>query len=226
MKSPVLVIAFVLVLAGGARGGKVLEQALNILIRFQNKAVLNIIKDSKAHETHRQPINSKQDNAPVYMALQDDVTKRELDLNSKVFRTAIYSIPVDDFMTQAMFAILGEGGILNQGGFYMDGEIRKDGKAGLTLAKSFNNRTEFIDELEKARNAPLQETPISVVTNLLIAPADLNDMIEWQRAKIAQGVTTQDDLCAPKLIIMYYCCTKTADPYLGPLFSTLKAGCD
>lgn len=54
---------------------------------------------------------------------------------------------MDSFVKKAMIAILGEDGVLQKGGFYLDGFISKDGTALIKMVKSFGNRTNLIDEV-------------------------------------------------------------------------------
>lgn len=59
----------------------------------------------------------------------------------------MYNIPVDSFIKEAMMAIFGEDGVLEKGGFYMDGYIKKDGTAFIKMISGFGNRTNLINEV-------------------------------------------------------------------------------
>lgn len=60
---------------------------------------------------------------------------------------ASYKFPVDSYIKQAMLAILGEDGVLEKGGFYMDGYIKSDGSAFMKMIKGFGNRQNLINEV-------------------------------------------------------------------------------
>jgi pyridoxal biosynthesis lyase PdxS len=61
----------------------------------------------------------------------------------------VYNIPVDTYIKHAMMAILGEDGVLQKGGYYMDGSIKTDGTALIKMVKSYRNRTNLINEVNR-----------------------------------------------------------------------------
>lgn len=86
--------------------------------------------------------------------------------------------------------------------------------------------SDCILQIKKVRQEPPGLSPLNVIVHFLLTADDTNNLITWQEAQIQKGNLKQDDPCAPKMIVMYKCCTRTVIPFIGPEFGSLMIGTD
>ncbi|XP_031556042.1 uncharacterized protein LOC116292825 [Actinia tenebrosa] len=232
MEKYLVLLCLLLAVGSAQQENKAYKIALEFLMRFHSKTVLALVANSTAHEPTRSKQAIQQNGKREYdgfnerMNDDDGNADNSLNINSQIYTTTVYNIPVDRFIKEAMMAILGENGVLEKGGFYMDGYIKNDGTAFIKMVRSFGNRTNLINAIKKASQEPPGSSPLNVVVHFLLTAEDTNNLIAWQEAQIQKGNVKQDDPCAPKLIVMYKCCTRTVIPFIGPEFGSLMIGTD
>lgn len=89
-------------------------------------------------------------------------------------------------------AIFGEDGVLEKGGFYMDGYIKKDGTALIKMISSFGNRTNLINEVRSLLSLAfvLYNNALRHVDNLLRHVDNLLRHVDNVLRHLAQGITS------------------------------------
>lgn len=119
---------------------------------------------------------------------------------------AVYNIPVDSFIKEAMMAIFGEDGVLEKGGFYMDGYIKKDGTAFIKMISGFGNRTNLINEVRSLLSLAfvLYNNALRHVDNLLRHVDNLLRHVDNVLRHLAQGITSGSAMYYVILPIYYF----------------------
>lgn len=89
-------------------------------------------------------------------------------------------------------AIFGEDGVLEKGGFYMDGYIKKDGTAFIKMISGFGNRTNLINEVRSLLSLAfvLYNNALRHVDNLLRHVDNLLRHVDNVLRHLAQGITS------------------------------------
>lgn len=110
-------------------------------------------------------------------------------------------------------AIFGEDGVLEKGGFYMDGYIKKDGTALIKMISSFGNRTNLINEVRSLLslafvlyNNALRHVDnlLRHVDNLLRHVDNLLRHVDNVLRHLAQGITSGSAMYYVILPIYYF----------------------
>ncbi|PFX26163.1 uncharacterized protein LOC111329354 [Stylophora pistillata] len=193
------------------------KSTFRFLLNFYRRPVVKIIKNSTAHEDiQKQSIDEAE-------LKRDEIPEPTI---AATFSTATINFPINRYMANVMFQLFGKDGILEKGGFDRNGYIRTDASASIVLLGGFGNRSELLHEVLKAHDTPINAGAITLVVQLFFSPDDFNRLTNWLREEIRAGYENFDDPCSPIVCIKFVCCTKIANPILGPKFGTIRVGID
>lgn len=193
------------------------KNTFRFLLNFYQQPVVTIIKNSTAHEDVQQQSIDEAD------LKRDKIPEPTI---APTFSTATINFPVNRYMANVMFQLFGKDGVLEKGGFERNGYIHKDASASIVLLDGFGNRSELLHEVLRVHDTPIDAGAIALVVQLFFSPDDFNRLTNWLRDEIRAGYENYDDPCSPIVCIKFVCCTKIANPFLGPKFGTIRVSID